>query len=216
MADAALQIQSEELSELRVTRPLNVLAPLIREDIRAGERAAEEAAQRASEPFFAAAGVKLWEAEAQFETWPKFYDWAIKEFGRKRVTVDSWMNYAKKVLNGGKPFKFLADGSISPANIPQPKHYPTLSSIRGDKRHTHEPSWASPVRQLVDRVSTTRMAQEKQAKVDESKLMHELAMTLIDIGYKVLAKELHPDKRGGSREAMERLNRVRQILKGAI
>jgi hypothetical protein len=60
------------------------------------------------------------------------------------------------------------------------------------------------------------MAQQKQAKVDESKLMHELAMKLIDIGYKVLAMKLHPDRRGGSREAMERLNKVRKILKGAL
>jgi hypothetical protein len=39
-----------------------------------------------------------------------------------------------------------------------------------------------------------------------------LALRLIDIGFKILDKELHPDK-GGSRNAMARLNRVRDRLK---
>jgi hypothetical protein len=39
---------------------------------------------------------------------------------------------------------------------------------------------------------------------------HELALRLIEIGYKMLAKELHPDK--GRDAAMARLNRVRKRL----
>lgn len=39
-----------------------------------------------------------------------------------------------------------------------------------------------------------------------------LGLRLIDIGYKTLAKELHPDM-GGSQDAMARLNRVRERLK---
>jgi len=35
---------------------------------------------------------------------------------------------------------------------------------------------------------------------------------MIDLGYKALAKELHPDK-GGSSEVMARLNRVRAYNK---
>ncbi len=38
----------------------------------------------------------------------------------------------------------------------------------------------------------------------------ELALRLIEIGYKILAKELHPDKGRGA--AMARLNRVRKRL----
>lgn len=161
--------------------------------------------------------MKLWEAEAHFETWPEFYDWATKEFNRKRLEIDRWMNYAQEVLNGGKPFKFLEDGSISRGKKPQPKHFPTLSSVAlPNAEPHHQAAWKTPVQEVLNRVNTVRMAREKQSKVDESKLMHELAMKLVDIGYKVLASKLHPDKRGGSREAMERLNRVRQILKGAI
>ena len=41
-------------------------------------------------------------------------------------------------------------------------------------------------------------------------------LRLIDIGYRVLAKELHPDKIGGSREAMTRLNRVKERFKSNV
>ena len=54
--------------------------------------------------------------------------------------------------------------------------------------------------------------QEKQSREDETKLHRDLADELIDIGYKALATKLHPD-RGGSRDAMARLNIVRDELK---
>jgi hypothetical protein len=50
-----------------------------------------------------------------------------------------------------------------------------------------------------------QFAQERQER-------RELAHRIIDIGYKALAKEMHPDK-GGSHEAMARLNRARTHLK---
>ena len=56
--------------------------------------------------------------------------------------------------------------------------------------------------------SATGDLTRKQERDAEQKL----ALRLIDIGYKVLAQTLHPDK-GGSRDAMARLNRVRDRLK---
>jgi hypothetical protein len=51
---------------------------------------------------------------------------------------------------------------------------------------------------------------------EERKAEAQLGLRLIDIGYKVLARELHPDKVGGSREAMTRLNRVKDRLKSYV
>jgi hypothetical protein len=51
--------------------------------------------------------------------------------------------------------------------------------------------------------------QERDA---ERKLLHRT----VDIGYKVLAKELHPDKLSGDKTAMTRLNRVRDKAKHSI
>jgi hypothetical protein len=42
-----------------------------------------------------------------------------------------------------------------------------------------------------------------------------LGLRLIDIGFKSLARDLHPDK-GGSREAMTRLNKVRERLRANV
>lgn len=62
-------------------------------------------------------------------------------------------------------------------------------------------------RRLAAEDNLTRM-QERDA---ESKL----GLRLISIGYRVLAKELHPDK-GGSKEAMHRLGRVRDRLRSNV
>jgi hypothetical protein len=44
----------------------------------------------------------------------------------------------------------------------------------------------------------------------------EVAHRLIDIGFKVLAKKLHPDLPNGDAIAMARLNKVRDQLKHSI
>jgi hypothetical protein len=64
-------------------------------------------------------------------------------------------------------------------------------------------------------VKKLRWRPEAQPRDKESKLQHQLGIQLIDAGYRILAIRLHPDT-GGSQEAMARLNRVRDILKGAI
>jgi hypothetical protein len=46
----------------------------------------------------------------------------------------------------------------------------------------------------------------------EREAQRELGQRLVDIGFKTLAREYHPDK-GGSNEAMARLNRARDHLK---
>jgi hypothetical protein len=51
-------------------------------------------------------------------------------------------------------------------------------------------------------------AQEMERQRQERQEQRELSLRMIDLGYKALAKELHPDK-GGSSEVMARLNRAR-------
>ena len=61
---------------------------------------------------------------------------------------------------------------------------------------------------MYEQEALTRQ-QERQAEI-------KLGQRLIAIGYRVLSAELHPDKRGGSREAMARLNRVRERLRSHV
>ena len=64
----------------------------------------------------------------------------------------------------------------------------------------------------VDKVNVTRLADERQSREHEIKLHRELALQIIDLGYRAMATRLHPDA-GGSRDAMSRLNTVRHELK---
>jgi hypothetical protein len=52
-----------------------------------------------------------------------------------------------------------------------------------------------------------------EAEIAERKARDKVVSQLIDAGYKLLAKKLHPDK-GGSSEAMTRLNQAREQLRG--
>lgn len=189
----------------KTARSLQVLEPLIRLDIAAGENAGV--------PHFASAGEKLWEAKAHFRDTASFYEWATDRFKRSKDTIRKWMIYAED-LHGGEPLSFEEDSKIAPAKFSQPKRYKTLSEVT-DPRTTHQPAWFSPVQRATENVNVHRMSQERQDRIKEKELRHKLAMQLIDIGYRVLVAKLHPDK-GGSREAMQRLNEVRDILKGAI
>ncbi len=78
-------------------------------------------------------------------------------------------------------------------------------------------SWHEPVKQTVERAKreAERIREEELTRAQEREAERTLALRLIDIGFKVLSKELHPD-RGGSRDAMQRLNRVRDRLKSHV
>jgi ParB-like chromosome segregation protein Spo0J len=57
-------------------------------------------------------------------------------------------------------------------------------------------------------------AEDAMARQAEQELQRELALQLINAGFRALAAKLHPDK-GGSKEAMVRLNQVRARLRSA-
>lgn len=175
-----------------VARPLKVLIPLIKDDL--------EKAQRAGLPYYQAAGEKLLEAKAQIPH-GEFVDWVKRNFPIGRAQAQRYMLLAKAVQTD--------DEKGSPAI------FSTLSKFVGDHRTTHEAPWTAPVKKIVDRVDTEILNLKREAlkRAEERDAQRTLALHLIDIGYKILARKLHPD-RGGSRDAMARLNAVRDRLKG--
>lgn len=62
------------------------------------------------------------------------------------------------------------------------------------------------------RTRIERLMREARLRPAERKAQRDLALRVIDVGYKALARELHPDA-GGSPDAMARLNVVRDHLK---
>lgn len=183
--------------ETRVARPLRVLVPLIQEDLKHGK----EAAERAGMPYYKAAGEKLIEAKSQLNL-GEFTPWVTRHFPISVQQARVYMALAENesALSFSSLSEFLRETTRPNYNRPTPP-----------------PSWHEPVNKIVDRVDTEtlNLKREEMKRAEERDAQRTLGLQLIDIGYKVLARTLHPDK-GGSRQAMSRLNAVRDRLKQCV
>lgn len=193
--------QLAKSEERRVARPLRVLVPLIQDDLKQGR----EAAERAGLPYFRAAGDKLLEAKDQLEH-GEFVPWVKRHFTVSIQTLRTYMAYAEAAATTDKKESALSFSSLS-----------DFIRQTSNPNYNRPSSWHEPVRQVINRVDTEtlNLAREELRRSEERDAQRKLALQLIDIGYKVLARELHPDK-GGSREAMARLNAVRDRLKQSV
>lgn len=81
----------------------------------------------------------------------------------------------------------------------------------GRKARGRKPARAKPV-QFASHVNAEARKQEYESRERERALQHKLGLELIGAGFKAMASKLHPDK-GGSDEAMARLNAVRANLR---
>lgn len=176
-------------STTEVARPLKVLVPLIKSELEAGDNAGIEHYRRAGE--------MLLEAKEQV-VHGEWKGWVARNFPHRDMrTVQRYMKLAEVATKNDERVVFK---SVRQAVDP--------GSGRGTR-------WYEPVKQMASRVNVESLAKEQQNREREQQMLHKLGHQLIDIGYKVLSAKLHPDK-GGSSEAMARLNKVRSILKEAI
>jgi len=179
-----------------VARPLKTLEKLIREDIESGDKAGMD--------FYRAAGEKLHEAREGYygSDTAGFWRWSETKFGKTRTTLRVWM--ALGVHTSGKSFK-------------SQREFQKSEGITVTPNRIHR-DWARPVDDIADRARNEARrlaAQDDLTRAQERDAESKLGLRLIDIGYRVLAKELHPDK-GGSRDAMARLGRVRDRLRSNV
>ena len=183
--------------EQRLARPLRVLVPLIKEDLQHGR----EAAEKAGMPHYQAAGEKLGEAKSQMKH-GEWGPWLDLNFAISRSQAARYILYAGAVAET----KFTARGEFASLRSVERSVNPNVG--------TGKTAWHGQVTQIVSRVDTEtlNLKREELKRQEERDAQRKLALQLIDIGYKVLARTLHPDK-GGSREAMSRLNAVRERLK---
>ncbi len=194
---------SAELIESKtqqVARPLHVLVPLIKKDIEDGR----EASERAGMPYYRAAGEKLTEAKPQFSSASEFYAWANRHFGVRETQVKTYLSLAKDTGKsvGAAPITSLSDFQRSHLG----HNRPSSARVARDW-HPDVDAAAARAKADAERIRDAELTRQQERAAEQT-----LALRLIEIGYKVLAKELHPDK-GGSRDAMARLNRVRDRLK---
>jgi hypothetical protein len=173
-----------------VARPLKVLVPLIQRELSAGDNAGLE--------HYRQAGEMLLEAREQVAAF-KWSGWLSKNFTLSRTTAWRYMRLAE--VADAKPSRFASETTVHGA----------IGERRSD--FNQRTGAFRPVREFTAHVDTDRLGQERQVRDEEMRLHRELALELIDIGFKALATRLHPD-RGGSKDAMRRLNRVRDELQG--
>jgi hypothetical protein len=174
-----------------VARPLPVLVPLIQQELTAGHRAGVEHYRRAGEMLLEAR-----ELVAPFK-WGK---WLSKNFTLSRQTAYGYMRLAERIREEPK---------VVNHGLQQPP--PSMRSITRPDAQPANAHWR-PVIDATKKIDVDPFVETRQARTDETQLHRDLAVELIDLGYKALATRLHPD-RGGSRDAMRRLNRVREELK---
>lgn len=175
------------------TRPLHVLVPLIRSDL--------DQAKEAGIPYYKAAGEKLIEARRGGRmTIRELTEWSKRNFRVGRAQVLLYMSYANAT-----------------SHLSAQAEHPSLHQYRkdrGDRQTVYPQAWHEPVKEALGKVDVDLLNRHRDAmkRDQEVRAEHQLALQLIDIGYKALATKLHPDK-GGSRDAMARLNRVRDRLR---
>ena len=175
-----------------IARPLRVLIPLIQSELQQGNSAGRG--------HYTQAGRMLIEAKDQVGHggWVK---WLTKNFELSRQTANVYMRWARLHNN-------LEDGGLQ---IP-PTSFRQMSGATDRDRESYQSTQQQQFRRVLRDVARDAFVQERQALDGEVRLHRELAEELVDIGYRALATKLHPD-RGGSKEAMARLNRVRDELK---
>jgi hypothetical protein len=180
------------ISERKVARPLKILIPMIQSELQQGNSAGHEHYRRA--------GDMLIEAKDQvgYGGWGR---WLAKNFDLSQQTARVYMKWARE-------HDHFARGEREVA-------YRSLREMRGDTERSREDRQSTQqqaFRRVLRDVARDDFVQERQTRDDEIKLHRELAEELVDLGYRALATRLHPD-RGGTKDAMARLNRVRDELK---
>lgn len=167
-----------------IARPVKTLIPLIRVELDHAEDAGMDHYRRAGE--------MLIEARDQVAAF-KWGKWLVKHFELGKTTAYKYMKLAEVART--KPAQYKRATSLREA-IGEPR------SDYDQRIGNHQ-----PIGSFTAGVDADQFNQGRQTADDEIALHRDLAIDLVEIGYKALAVRLHPDH-GGSHRAMRRLNRV--------
>jgi hypothetical protein len=178
----------------QVARSLKVLVPLIQDELILGTRAGME--------HYVAAGQMLNEArfsgQVALGSWGR---WLKDNFRLGRKTANDYMRIAERVEKEGSVCLSEIQ-SIDEAVGRTPR---TIKSVTKKNK-------LKSLFDGVEKVNVPRLSNERQSLEVEIKLHRDVALQLIELGYRAMATRLHPDA-GGSKDAMARLNAVRHELK---
>jgi hypothetical protein len=197
----------DKKSEQRIARPLKTLVPLIKADLsqmHEVQEAVEVSMSQRLQPYRIAIGEKLLEAKPQ-----------VKHGNFKKWIADNFplMSYR----TAAEYMEMVAHQKRTGTHFSGPQHFRRMTKASYKHNHTGTARWRNDVQQRLDAFPAGNFNVEVEVdnRAKEQKLVSDLALEIISIGYKVLATKMHPD-RGGSDKAMQRLNDARDMLKGAV
>lgn|SRR5262249_1844827 len=176
----------------QVARPLKILIPMIQGELQLGNAAGHDHYRRAGEMLIEA------KEQVAYGAWGK---WLGKNFDLSTRQAQEYMRWARSYT------QIRASGASPP--------FASLREMRGAterSREEHRSKQQQDFRRVMRDVARDEFVQERQARDEELELHREIAEQMIDLGFRALATKLHPD-RGGSKDAMARLNRVHNDCK---
>lgn len=194
----------------RQSRPLKELVPLIKSEIKLGFQAGQR--------HWLAVGRLLVEARDHFpKSGPNdkgltFHEWVAENFAHPmtgeplaEVTVRKWMQGARIV--GDSSDRARAEPSVK-----------SVTDNRSPNHVDYKPAldWQANVRKVQQSIDVEALAREAENKKATEREMRELAKKIIAAGYRALSAVVHPDKPGGSTEAMQKLTKAKKWLEEAI
>lgn len=122
---------------------------------------------------------------------------------------------AKRQVPTGQWYEWLDENfhlSISTA-----LYYMKLATGARARAHKLEPN--KRLLKNIHKIAGSNLAamrRDAEDRESERKIVAALAAKIVSIGYKVLAAKMHPDVRGGSKEAFQRLNEAKRQLMEAL
>jgi hypothetical protein len=173
-------------------RALDALIPLIQASIQTGYETARDT------------GALLTEAKQQLAH-GQWAAWLSEHFAMAQQTANRYMRLAQ-----------IERTRSLPANTPTPHVFPSQrAALQRDAEARAARPLAAAERRTAPARAQGRLNAERQSEIQDVRALRQLANELITAGYRVLAARLHPDQ-GGSHAAMQRLNRVKHLLKESV
>jgi hypothetical protein len=191
-------------STREVTRPLRTLVPLIKRDLHGLENSGK--------PFRYSIGKNLAEASENHEELKKaggWYAWLKKNFAMARSTAHTYIAFYESASRQAK--RSGARGARFKTQEEESEAY-TKFAKRGDKhRKRAYKERRETIGGILGGIDADLYAQKISDRLKEIDLRRDLGTKVVEAGFRLLAKELHPDK-GGTSELMRRLQAVRKRL----
>lgn len=192
-------------------RSLAKLTPLIRRELKAGFQAGERHWKKVGRLLNEAR--TLFPATGPAKNGLTFHQWVEENFehpwtGEKLSlrNVQRWMQATRRVENSSR----------------RDRRELSLTAASGDKRSpSHEDykpklDWKQGVRDVQQKVNVKQLEKQWEDEDQRKREQAALARKIVDAGYRALSAVVHPDRQGGSREAMAKLTDARKWIEELI